>query len=74
MYSSDENELEYANIFIISVTGGNSTQITKYDGYDGAPSWSPDGNSIVFESYPGDPDDSEGTTLWKIQVPKLSLL
>lgn len=69
VYSSDEDELEYANIFIIPVTGGNSTRVTNYDGYDGAPSWSPDGNKIAFESYPGDPDDSSGTTLWIIDAP-----
>ncbi|MFC1849846.1 hypothetical protein ACFL27_06520 [candidate division CSSED10-310 bacterium] len=71
VYSSDENELAYANLFIISVSGGTSLRITDYDGYDGAPSWSPDGKKIVFESYPGDPDDSSGTTIWMIDVPNL---
>ncbi len=70
VYSSDENELDLANIFIIPTTGGESIQITEWDGYDGAPSWSPDGSKIIFESYPGDPDDSEGTTLWIIDVPE----
>ncbi len=69
IYSSNETGLEFANLFIISATGGESIQVTFFDGYDGAPSWSPDGNTIAFESYPGDPDDSSGTTLWVIDVP-----
>lgn len=69
VYSSDEGELEFANLFVISVAGGNSTQVTTYDGYDGAPSWSPDGDQIAFESFPGDPDGSAGTTLWIIDAP-----
>jgi TolB protein len=71
VYSSDEDELEFANLFIIPVTGGASTRITNYTGYDGAPSWSPDGKQIVFESYPGDPDGSPGTSLWVIDAQDL---
>lgn len=70
VYSSDENGLEFANLFIIPVSGGTSTRLTFYDGYDGAPSWSPDGRKVVFESYKGDPDDSQGTTLWVVDVPE----
>lgn len=69
VYSSDEDELDLANIFIIPVSGGESTRVTDWDGYDGAPSWSPDGSRIVFESHAGDPDDSSGTTLWVIDAP-----
>ena len=65
VYSSDNGELEFANLFILPISGGKPTQITKYAGYDGAPSWSPDGKWIAFESSFGDPDD-EGTSLWKI--------
>jgi TolB protein len=71
VYSSDENDLDYANLFIIPVAGGASTRITFFDGYDGAPSWSPDGERIAFESFPGDPDDSSGTSIWIIDVPVL---
>jgi TolB protein len=72
VYSSNEFELEFANLFIVPVSGGDAVRLTHYEGYDGAPSWSPDGNKIAFESYPGDPDDSSGTTLWIIDVPALS--
>ena len=66
LYSSDESNLEYANLFIIPTSGGKSRRVTKFSGYDGAPSFSPDGKKIAFESYPGDPDGSNGTSLWII--------
>ena len=69
VYSSDEGELEDANLFIIGLTGGVSTRLTHYSGYDGAPSWSPDSRWIAFESSPGNPSDSGGTDLWRIPVP-----
>lgn len=69
VYSSDEGEIEFANLFVISVSGGSTERITNFDGYDGAPSWSPNGDKISFESYPGDPDESQGTTLWVLDLP-----
>ena len=72
VYSSNEYGLEFANLFIIPVSGGNAVRTTHYEGYDGAPSWSPDGKKIAFESYPGDPDDSSGTSLLIIDVPALN--
>lgn len=72
VYSSNEFGLEFANLYITQVSGGNAIRLTHYEGYDGAPSWSPDGKKIAFESFPGDPDDSSGTTLWIIDVPALS--
>ena len=71
VYSSDEGELDLANLFAIPVAGGDSVRITEWGGYDGAPAWSPDGNQIAFESFPGDPDDSAGTTLWVVDAPTL---
>ncbi|MBN2714397.1 MAG: PD40 domain-containing protein [Deltaproteobacteria bacterium] len=68
VYSSDNAKLAFANLYVISIDGGDPIRITDWDGYDGAPSWSTD-NRIAFESYFGDPDDSEGTTLWIIDVP-----
>jgi len=71
VYSSDENELDLANLFVVPVDGGASTRVTEWPGYDGAPSWSPDGSKIAFESFPGDPDDSDGTRLYVIDAPEL---
>ncbi|MFQ5795843.1 MAG: hypothetical protein ACE5JP_12425 [Candidatus Bipolaricaulia bacterium] len=69
IYSSDAGRMKFANLFIIPVSGGNPISVTHNEGYDGAPSWSSDGNKITFESYPGDPDSSDGTTIWIIDVP-----
>lgn len=69
VYSSNQFGLEFANLFITSVSEGNAIRLTHYEGYDGAPSWSSDGRKIAFESYSGDPDNSSGTTLWIIDVP-----
>lgn len=69
VYSAEQPGLAFANLFITSVTEGDTVQVTHYDGYDGAPSWSPDGKQIAFESCPGDPDHSSGSTIWIIDVP-----
>jgi TolB protein len=71
VYSSDESGLGFANLFVTPISGGNSIRVTHYAGYDGAPSWSPNGKKIAFESYPGDPDGSTGTSLWIIDIPAL---
>jgi TolB protein len=71
VYSSNEFWVEFANLFITPISGGNVIRLTDYEGYDGAPSWSFDGKKIAFESCPGDPDNSPGTTLWIIDVPAL---
>jgi len=68
VYSGDNGELEFANIFIKNLISGQVIQVTDYSGYDGAPSWST-GNRIVFESTAGDPDGSDGATLWIIDAP-----
>ncbi len=70
VYSSDEGDLEFANLFMVPVTGGSSIRITEGENYDGAPSWSPDGNMIAYESSQTDPEDSDGTTLWIIDAPE----
>jgi len=71
VFSSDASGLEFANLYIALVSGGEPVRVTQYSGYDGAPSWSPDGTLIAFESFPGDPDGSTGTTLWIIEVPEI---
>ncbi len=71
VYSADNSELEHANLFIIPVGGGNPQRVTfNNGGYDGAPSWSPDGTKVAFESCSGDPDGSSGTTIWIMEIEK----
>ena len=71
VYSSEEDGIANGNIFVIPVSGGDAIRATNYSGYDGAPSWSPDGTRIAFESYLGDPDNSPGTTIWIIDAPDI---
>ena len=64
VYSSNA-DLEYANIFKLNLNSGTTTQLTHYEsGYDGAVSFSTDGTKLVFESYAGEPDESDGTEIW----------
>lgn len=66
IYSAGKDGVEHANIFRkASESGGESIRVTNYCGYDGAPSISPDGRKIVFESaaIPG-----ERTKIWIIDV------
>jgi TolB protein len=69
VYSADNGELEFANLFTISVSGGSPERLTFHNGgYDGAPSWSPGGTKVAFESCAGEPDDSDGATIWIIEL------
>jgi len=67
--SRESETEEHANLFLVPVDGGTPVRLTSYGGYDGAPSWSPDGSQVAFESSAGDPEDHGGTTLWVIDVP-----
>jgi TolB protein len=67
IYSCDA-DLEFANIYKISIEGGSTERLTNYEGYDGAPSISSDGSKLAFESYGGDPDDSDGTSIWIVEI------
>ncbi len=60
---STDFEVEIANIYRIDIAGSNPKRLTNYNGYDGAPSISPDGKKLIFESTDGDPDVSSGTKL-----------
>jgi len=68
VYSSNYGGLDHANLFVIGVAGGTPTRVTTANGYDGAPTWSPDGSTIAFESSPTDPDGTQ-TEIWAIDAP-----
>ena len=62
IYSKEVLETDYANLFRISINASINEKLTTFSGYDGAASYSDP--FVVFESYNGDPDGSDGTTLW----------
>ena len=69
IFSMENEAINMANIFKSAVTGANAaTQLTNYRGYDGAPSISPDGKTIIFESSSKEPDKSDGTSLWMLDL------
>ncbi len=68
IFSYENNELEFANIYKVSITTKVPIRLTNYSGYDGAPSISPDGRKLIFETSPGAPDHSDGTTLWILNL------
>jgi TolB protein len=74
VYSSDYADKQHpgglavANIHVISATGGLPARVTDDATYDGAPSWSPDGKWIAFESA-NDPAEDSPSALWLIAVP-----
>ncbi len=74
VYSADGPTLKFANLYIISVSCGDPVRVTHFDGYDGAPSWSPDGCKIAFESSPGDPEETFGTMIWVIDISSKSAI
>lgn len=48
-FSSNRNG--YWDIYVLNLNTGVTSQITDTPEYDGAPSWSPDSNWLVYESY-----------------------
>jgi TolB protein len=59
----------FANLFIVpAVAGGVPTRLTSQCFLDGAPSWSPDGSWVSFETWPlRDPRNGENpTAIWRI--------
>ncbi|MFU8771414.1 MAG: TolB family protein, partial [Anaerolineales bacterium] len=56
--SPDQTQVAFAsnrdgnwNIYLFDLKSGNITQLTDLPGYKAAPSWSPDGNFLVYEAY-----------------------
>ncbi len=68
LFSAENNAVELANIYKVSVSGGSPLRLTNYSGYDGAPAISSDGTKLIFESSSGDPDKSNGTSLWMLRL------
>ncbi len=68
VFSAENGEVELANIYKVSVLGGNPIRLTNYSGYDGAPSISPDGTKLVFESSSCEPENSGGISLWLLNL------
>lgn len=66
--SSDYDQLDYPNIFAFPLSGGEPTRLTTSDEReDGAPSISPDGRWLVFESHRTAAHDSP-SDLWLKQL------
>ena len=49
------NRNGYWNLYLLELASGELTQLTDNFSYEGAPSWSPDGLWLVYESYQDDP-------------------
>ena len=64
VFSADNPEIKFSELFIQSIFDSQAIQLTDYGIYVGAPSWSPDGNQIIFEASERDPDKTNGTELW----------
>ena len=67
-FSGERGDIKRANIFSIRINGTDLRQITRWDGYDGAVSVSPNGRRIAFEGIDKDPDSSRGTVLWLLDL------
>ena len=64
VFSADNPEIKYSELFIQSIFDSQAIQLTNYGNYVGAPSWSPDGNLLIFEVSENDPNKNSGTKLW----------
>lgn len=62
IYSEEIPETDSANLYRVSINGSITEKLTTYYGYDGAASFFE--NYVVFESCEGDPDRSDGTSIW----------
>jgi TolB protein len=51
------------SVLVLPLTGGRPIPLTRHPGYHGAPSWSPDGASVLTEASMHSPDGTAGTEL-----------
>lgn len=61
---------ELADLWAVEVDGAGLVQLTSDPGYEGAPSWSPDGSRVAFERSDGEPDGG-ATTIAVVDVPAI---
>jgi len=55
------------HVFVVSLDGASPTQVTEGDFIDADPTWSPDGESLVFVSARhGARDDDDASDLWRV--------
>jgi len=47
------NRNGFWDLYLLDLSSGNVTQLTETPQYEGAPTWSPDGSFMAFESYEG---------------------
>src|SRR5690349_18512107 len=48
------NRNGFWDLYLLDLASGNVTQLTNTPQYEGAPTWSPDGSFLAFESYDND--------------------
>ena len=74
IYSSENTNTNRASIYRINTQGGIPIRLSNDTAYDGAPSISKDGTTLIFESINANPEGSAGTSLWLIKQDAFDLI